>query len=444
MNVRQKVIRAIPIFVMATALGLAVSCGGVNLDALGGGSASGSGSGNASGSGPSLGDVAQAAANCPNLASASAIARVNFANEFKLKAADAARIEAALTAAAEIDRISGEIEAELKAACGKLARDLGAPVKGNSAEAACKAAAGAISQLKAQARGKLTLDVTPPKCTASMDAMADCAAKCDASIKPGKVDVECKKGELSGRCDAQCQGSCTVEAGASCEGTCHGECTAGFSGQCGGDCEGKCDGQSTNGRASCDGKCEGKCYASGKGECSGSCKGECKLKAAAECKGTCTGGCSVKMKAPKCTGEVEPPKMSAECKAKCEAKVSADVKCTPAQVRVTIKGAADAKAAQKLVAALRANLPAILKVAIGMEGKLVRLAGNVRAVVKGVQGSLDAMFEGSAQAGARLATCVAAPFKAALDASAKIKVNVQVSAEVHASAKGSASGSTGG
>ncbi|MBW2277340.1 MAG: hypothetical protein JRF63_07600 [Deltaproteobacteria bacterium] len=436
MRANRKLYGAIPLVALAAALILTSSCGGMSLDALGGGSGSGSGAG--------LTNVAEAAANCPNLASASAVANVNFANEFGLKAKDAAKIEAALIASAEIKNISRQIEAELKTACGKLARDLGAQVKGNSAKAACKAAADAISQLKAKAKGKLVLDVTPPKCSASIDAMADCAAKCDVNIKPGKVDVQCKKGELSGKCDAQCQGSCTVQAGAKCEGTCHGECTADFAGRCGGKCDGQCDGQSTGGKASCDGKCEGKCHASGKGQCKGSCKGECKLKASAECKGECTGDCSVKMKAPKCTGEIEPPKMSAECKAKCEAKVSAKVKCTPAQVRVKIKGAADAKAAKKLVVALRANLPAILKVAIGMRGKLVRLSGNIKAVIRGVQGSLDAMAQGSAQAGARLAACVAAPFKAAIDASAKIKVNVEVSAEVHASAKGSASGSTGG
>ena len=47
-------------------------------------------------------------------------------------------------------------------------------------------------------------------------------------------------------------------------------------------------------------------------------------------------------------------------------------------------------------------------------------------------------------AGGRLAACVSAPFKGAIDAAASLKANVNVSVEVKASASASASGSAGG
>jgi len=413
-------------FVALTAL---PQCGGVNLGLTGSGSGSGSGSG--------LGDLANAAAGCPNLGSVDAIAKVNFAKEFGLDVKASAKLKSALKASAELEGISKELKAELKTACGGLARDLGAD-PGNSAKSACNAASKAIGDLKAKAGGKLTLAFVPPKCEASLDIMGKCAADCDASIDPGKVDVKCEGGELSGKCDAQCSGSCSMDAGAVCKGTCSGECTAQFSGECAGECNGKCAGKATNGAASCEGKCEGSCSAGASGSCGGSCKGECKFKAAAKCEGQCTGGCSVEMKAPKCTGDVKPPEMSAECKAECDAKVSGKLECKKPRVTVKISGAADAAAAGKLKAALEANLPGVLKVAIGMKGKLVKAAGSVKTVVEGVKGSIGGMAKGGAGAAARLTACVADPFKGAFDAAASIKANVEVSVDVQASASGSA------
>jgi hypothetical protein len=423
--------------VVLAGLGLAVLpyCGGMNLDLDGSGEGNASGSG--SGGGMGLGDIANAAANCPNLASVSAISRVNFAKEFGVDARAAGRLEAALKASVELKNLSRSVEADLKGACGRLARDLGAN-PGNNARSACNAAANAIKQLKAKAGGKFKLSIQPPRCAASMDVMGKCAADCDANIKPGKVDVKCEGGKLSGKCDANCSGSCEMNAGASCNGTCEGTCTAGFSGRCDGECEGKCDGSSTRGKASCAGKCEGKCHAGAHGSCTGSCKGECKIKGSARCSGTCTGGCSVKMKAPHCTGEAKPPKMSAECEAECNAKVSAKLKCVPARVAVTFDGAKNMAAAGKLKAALQAHLPAILKVSIGMKNKLVKASRQIKTVVNGVKGSVKAMTSGSANQAARLTTCVANPFKGAFDAATSLQANVKVSVNVQASAKASA------
>lgn len=393
-----------------------------------------------------LGDAMDAAKGCPDVASVEGIAKVDWANEFKLDAKAGAQLKGGLTAAVNLKGLAAQIDADLKAGCAPLAKDLGGTGEYASGEEACKAAIKAMGDVKAKfgANAKIALDVAAPKCSASIDAYADCAGKCDASVSGGKAKVECKGGEISGTCDAKCEGKCELSAAATCGGTCEGSCDASFKGTCTGTCDGKCDGKNTKGE--CKGTCEGKCDAGAKGACGGKCGGSCELKAGAECKGTCSGKCSAEFKAPKCSGELEPPKVSAECKASCDAQVSGKVECTPARVKVKVEGAADAKAAAQYVAALEANLPKVLKVAIGMKDRAAGVAAGVKGTIEGVQGAATGMVKGGPTAAARLTACVAAPFKGAFDAAASIKASVNVSVDVKASASasGSASGSAGG
>jgi hypothetical protein len=100
-------------------------------------------------------------------------------------------------------------------------------------------------------------------------------------------------------------------------------------------------------------------------------------------------------------------------------------------VTVKIEGAADAEAASKLKAALSANLPALLKVTMGMEGKIKGVVGNVKATLEGVQGAVS----GGGAAALKVAGCFAASLKAQAEASVQIDVSVKASA----SASGSAS-----
>jgi len=378
-----------------------------------------------------------------DLANPQAIMSANFG----LDASIEGKLKAGLAAGANLQKLALQIEGDVAGACGQLAKDLGAsdaditPAEegpGKKAEAACNAAVKLIGEFKAKASGSLKVDVTPPKCSASMEAMADCAASCDANIEPGSAKVECEGGEISGSCEGECSGTCTVEAGAECEGscggTCEGSCEAGFSGTCEGTCEGKCDGKDTKGE--CKGTCEGKCSGKGKGSCSGNCKGSCSasctMEGKADCKGSCSGGCSVEMKAPKCSGEVKPPEMSAECQANCDAELNANVECTPAGVVVKIEGAADAEAASKLKAAFEANLPALLKVTIGMKGRLEGVMASVQASVEG----LSAVVKGGGAAALKVAGCITGAVKAQAEASASI--NVSVSASASASGEASA------
>ncbi len=407
---------------------LAGSCGAVDFGALGG----------------AAGDVAAAAADCPNLLSAKAVSRVDFREEFAVDAEAARRLESALVAAAELRRLAADIDADLKKACGGIARDLGEKPANDSGKAACRAAIRGIEKLRGRAGGKLCVDVVPPSCSASMDAMAECSGRCDVDVDPGELELRCEGGEIIGRCEAQCSGSCILEGGAACSGTCHGSCSAGFSGRCNGECEGKCDGRPTDGAETCGGTCEGSCDGGAHGSCSGECRGECEIEAAARCSGECRGECSVEMKAPRCTGEMKPPRVSAECRARCRAEVNADLRCTRPALAVKVKGASDSQAAAKLVAALEDHLPGVLEVALGMRHKVVAVARNVRSVIKGARAGIQSMAEASGEAAARLTACVAKPFAAAIEAAAGIKVSVEVSVEVHASVEGSGKASTGG
>ena len=381
--------------------------------------------------------------SCPaNIADAKAIMDAKFGLDGELEG----KVKAALAASANLQAISADVEGEVVAACSGLAKDLGAkddelkPKEdgpGKKAEAACNVASKLIGEFKAKAKGKVVVDIKPPKCEASLDASVDCAAKCDAKIKPGEVKATCEGGEISGECGAKCEGKCTVEASANCEGSCSGackgECSADISGKCDGDCTGKCDGKDSKGKCAgtCDGKCKGKADAQCNGTCKGSCSASCEMKAAGECKGTCSGKCSAEMKAPKCSGTVKPPEMSAECKANCDAEVNGKAECKPATVFVKIEGAADADASLKLKTALTKNLPALLKVSMGMKGKLESAVGSVKVAVEGAKAAVTS----GGDAALKVGSC----FAASLEASAKASVSINVSVKASASASGSAS-----
>jgi hypothetical protein len=387
---------------------------------------------------------------CPaDLNDPNAIMQANFGMKGELEG----KVKAALSAGATLKNLAAEVEGDVALACGNLAKDLGAseddikPAEegpGKKAEAACNVAVKMLGQVKAKAKisGKLNVKVVPPKCSASMDAMASCAGECSADVKGPEAKVECEGGEISGTCEAECKGSCTVEAGAKCEGTCsgscEGSCEAEFSGKCDGACEGKCDGQaSTAGdknKGVCKGTCDGKCEAGAKGKCGGKCGGKCdatcEVKGQAKCEGTCSGGCSVEMKAPKCSGTVKPPEMSAECKASCDAKVNAKVECTPASVTLEASGAADAEAFAKLKGAIEKNLPGILKVTLGMKARLEGVVAQVKASIEGVKAAVS----GGGSAALKIAGCFAASLKAQAEASVSINVSVKASASASGSA----------
>ncbi len=390
-------------------------------------------------------------AGCPDVSKIESILAFDFQHQFRISADAAAKLKGGAVAAVQLRGLAAQVDADLKTTCGGIATDLGAGSEFKDGKAACDAAIRGIGAAKAKlgTNARIALAVREPRCEADVKVMADCAGRCDAHVDPGHAKVDCEPGKLSGTCEAQCKGTCDVSAAAKCEGKCKGSCDAEVKGTCSGKCNGKCDGKSSSG-ASCAGTCEGRCEGGTvEGQCNGNCQGRCELAASAKCDGTCTGSCSAEMKAPKCTGDVKPPQMSAECKASCDADFATKLECTPAQVGLVVTGATDAAAAERLRVTIEKNLPLVLKVAIGMGKRGPEIAANGRAVVEGVSASVDEIARTSgdtAQAGliaGQITACLGDTFRGALDAAGSLKANVSVSVDVRASASGSASGSAG-
>ncbi len=355
------------------------------------------------------------------------------------------KIKGFLSASYDLKKILVDMETGLMASCGKLGKDIGVTDEemkaeaggGKGAEKICGAVAAKISgMLKGNASGKLSLEIGAPKCSVDVQAMTKCFGECGGVVKGGELKASCSGGEISGKCDAECKGECSVEAGASCTGTCSAECSgscdAGFSGTCGGKCDGKCDGKDSKNKA-CKGKCDGKCDASAKGSCTGTCGGKCsggcKAKAGAKCEGSCSGGCSVEMKAPKCSGDFKPPSVSVDCQLSCAAKGLAYTTCEAPSLKVKIDGKANADL-EKLVAALQADLPEILKIQLGVAKKIGVAGAAVAKAGVDVKAALNPSM------GLKAAGCIAAGLEASVSASMSIDVNIKASASVGGSAKG--------
>ncbi|NUP10329.1 MAG: hypothetical protein HOW73_30130 [Polyangiaceae bacterium] len=366
-----------------------------------------------------------------------------------------AKLRGLLDASAKFDKVAADMEMGLIQSCGELGKalkmneaDLKAePKDGEGAKKVCGAVAGKLDAfMKANASAKISVTVTAPKCYADIDAMTKCFEECGSPVSPGEFKASCQGGEVSGECSGKCEGSCDVEPGSasckgSCKGSCSGKCEASFSGKCGGNCKGKCDGKNATGK--CAGTCEGSCDAQAEGscggQCDGSCSASCEVKAPkAKCEGRCSGSCDVEMKAPSCSGEFKPPKVSIECQASCAAKAQASLKCDPPGVVVLVNGQASAEVTA-VVEGLKKALPKIAEINL-TKGKAVLKAGE--QLVGQVKGATDAI----GKAGVKAATCATVAVAGVGSAVAGISASVEVSASVNVSATGSASagGKAGG
>jgi hypothetical protein len=308
-------------------------------------------------------------------------------------------VKGALQAVADVSGIAAATIEDLTTACRAMATDLGAPAADRDAaeantdkrarmKAYCNLAVSAVASLKGS--GSITVDIQPPKCSASVSASASCSANCqvDASCDAKATPPTCEGGKL----EVSCSGSCTAKAGAELN------CT----GSCSGSCSGKC---TAEGGVACQGKCDGACSVATDegGNCNGTCSGTCEVTAPnVECEGSCEGGCEGSCEASagasvkcdgECAGEVEPLKCEggtlkasceadADCSANCDASVKAKAECTPPSIGVKITGIADANVSGKLKAVLEANLGLIatVKARFELAGEaVVTLSGNVNA-----------------------------------------------------------------
>ncbi len=363
-----------------------------------------------------------------------------------------AKLKGLLGAASKFDKLVTEVEVGLIEACGELGKALkmpeaelkAEPKDGEGAKKVCGAVAAKLEGfMKANASASLSLTITPPKCYADIDAMTSCFAECGSPVSPGEFKASCQGGEISGECSGKCEGSCQADVGADCKGTCGGSCSgkceAKFNGKCGGKCNGKCDGKDSKG-AACAGTCDGSCDAKAEGSCGGTCEGKCdvkcEMKASGSCKGKCSGGCDVAMKAPSCSGEFKPPKVSVECQSQCAAKASASLKCDPPGLTVVVNGKSNAEL-EAVIVGLKKALPKIVEIGTAKGKAIVKAGINLGEQVKG---SVDAI----SKAGVKAGVCAAFAAEAMVGASLGIGVSVDVSVKVSGSATGSAGGSAGG
>lgn len=352
-------------------------------------SGGGTGSGSGSGSGSCRGDMGTTAA--------------------------AARIEAFLMAAAEFDAAATDLQRDTLAACQRMGRSLGmsdAELQGSGTQGVQTVCNAVDQRFRAElaivqsAQVDIHLVSQPPHCQVSVDAYARCAAECEANITPGQVEIQCEGGEIRGYCDAQCSGSCSVAVQGNCSGTCEGSC------------DGTCSATAANGSCA--------------GQCNGTCHGECVVAAQASCQGECRGGCSVQYREPYCTGNIQPPQVSASCDASCDARVEAQAQCHPGQLSVETNATATAEQIEHITMvrnAVRGGLQDLFNLRTRAR-RLAQTGGEIARLAPGVPGA-------AVQVGAQAVSCATAAAASTARAMASVNVSVQVSVQVSGSVSAS-------
>jgi len=342
----------------------------------------GTGKGNASVTAPTAGQVVGAVrgAACPELTGGGSALGASFDANATINA----KVGAFVQAAKDLTATATRAEAELTTSCKAMGRDLGLsdaemqPRDGSAANGACGALAGKISTIL-QAGASVSVKAQPPQCQVNAQAKASCDGHCSVEVEPAKIVASCEPAKLSGTCQGTCKGQCE----GSCNGTCNGECSAR-------------DGQ---------GRCVGEC----KGSCTGSCSG------------TCHASCQGEWKAPKCEGSVQGGSLDADCQASCKASADLNASCT--KPTLEIQTSQNTQAIGKLIATLKLNLPALLKVQFKLTKQvsadvqnLVRISGSMRGNLKG--------------AGSKAIACVTSAGSAIVSAAGSIKVSASASASV--------------
>lgn len=145
------------------------------------------------------------------------------------------KLHAFLTASAELDRATIELERSVHDACVKMAVELGVATDGDTRTVCNRAAAElqANLQVSVSSEQRLVTRYVPPVCSSQIEFTASLVAECEASVA-ADVSVRCE-GTCSGSCNGACDGACaTTGAGGQCAGQCSGTCN----GSCAGSCEG--------------------------------------------------------------------------------------------------------------------------------------------------------------------------------------------------------------
>ncbi len=339
---------------------------------------------------------------------------------------NARRLEAFLDAVADFDAEATLLIDQAEDVCYAMGVDIGlAPADMNAvmaeAEGTATGPTAALCNMVADrmatdmetirnAEINLLIDVEMPECTAELDAVADCYARCEAEFNAEVTPVTCEGGYVYVDCDVGCRGEChlpSVEANCNghCEGTCTGGCVGRCHGECSGTCTGACEGtcdvvDEETGQCigTCDGTCHGECSAGCEGYCAGTCEGGCSADCVVEvegggCEGECWGTCETDAEPLRCQGGEVNVEASAQCEAACNAEVSFEYECNPPMPQVFVGVEGDAEEAIALAMtyadAFRNNLPGLVSIAVQLGYVVEATARLVATSIDGLEAALD-------------------------------------------------------
>lgn len=295
--------------------------------------------------------------------------------------ASALKLESFLGASVAFMGAAQDLHGVLLDACQDMGRRLGIPEEQMAlpsgepdVRTACAAASAALraelQDLRVQAKLEVEVETTPPLCDIRVDAYAQCAAQCDASVEPGQLEVQCEGGQLVGRCGGTCQGDCRV------------------------------GGQWVAGQARCEGLCRGEC--------------------------------SIAFEEPRCTGTVRPPKVEAECEAMCNAKLDAEARCTPGEVHVAVRGAVDGNL-QERVARVRGALEGAGVAVLATRAELERLVASGKLMLRAANDIPKAVANIGMSAAACAAESAAGIINASASISVSFEASASVSGAISGS-----------
>jgi hypothetical protein len=296
--------------------------------------------------------------------------------------ASARKLDSFMSASVSFMGAAQDLHGVLLDACQDIGRRLNVPeaqLASPSGESdvriACAAASAALNaelqDLRVQARLDVEVQATPPQCDIRVDAYASCAAQCDATVDPGKLEVQCEGGELVGQCN----------------GTCNGDCNA--------------SGTWVSGQASCN--------------------------------GLCRGDCSVAFVEPRCTGTMRPPRVEAQCEAACNAKLEAEARCTPGEAHVRVRGAVASNIEERL-ARVRGAIEGAGGAVLTARAKLGRLVGSGKLLLRAADDVPRAVGDIGLSAAACAAESAAGIINASASISVSFEASVSVSGAITGSA----------
>ncbi len=389
----------------------------------------------------------------PNPICGNGFDRVDGSGEFGDTEA-AQSVEEFFDAVSDFDAAASDLIDNAETLCRSLGEDIGvdaALMPVGDAAATCTAVSEKMAEDFAamdEANVELIVEVALPECSATIDAAAECYARCDAEFNAEVTPITCTGGDIYVDCDVGCAGECrlpdaTVDCAGSCEGTCTGGCVGSCTGNCSGGCVGWCDGtcdafdpETGQCAGTCEGICHGECDAECVGSCYGECHGSCDVGCIVQvddmggCEGECWGSCEADVEPVRCQGGEIDVDASVECEAACEAHVSFEAECTDPVVFIGFIGDTDAiiDLAEDYADALEAHLPDLVDLIMQMGVVIEATVELLDAAGDGIEAAINLSAQAAACAlsAVEVVVVVEVEFSATVNATAGVTTTLDV------------------